>query len=592
MKRIVLLSAIMLSVFPCTTLFAQEVNVAPGYGTLNDAVTTNGANKTYVLQAGKWYGLNATLQTPGPISIIGQTPAPGQMPAIVQTGDLSSGGPFHEMFDITGDFTMKNVFLVNADLSNVTGAWIFNQIASARVVLDSVVADPVGWQSLLAANSDQNEAYITNSIFLGHGLTTTGVDGWFIYSEGQRAENWDTLYVENNTFVDIGLFLYFADNFPQGINNFVWMNHNSMFFLKGELKYSYVTGSDYFTNNLLWQGDCGAFLHSYNDSRVGAGPTNTIASIIDADTLAGESLPSQRKAFWEYNFNSIDPRINAIEQLGEDSNLVAYCRPFVWPASMADSSREAWMFSDKAAFPNFYAGNNMEYLPNHGVYNSVYDVGGPFIDPKFSDSLIYAYTDTMVAWENDAARQGYGFPSNTYPSPANWPDYMYTRDNGGRGNPTIWPRFDGVYSNQQLLTASIEQLPLGDLNWFPDKKALWEQNKAKIMAHILSEDTSQFIGTAVREGNSQLPSVFALAQNYPNPFNPSTEIKVSLDHSGVMSLIIYNVLGQAVDVVAQGQKTGGVYTFNVNLDRFASGVYFYTLRQGPNVITKKMLLLK
>lgn len=51
-------------------------------------------------------------------------------------------------------------------------------------------------------------------------------------------------------------------------------------------------------------------------------------------------------------------------------------------------------------------------------------------------------------------------------------------------------------------------------------------------------------------------------------------------------------MGQVVDVVDQGYKPAGEYIYNVNMDRFASGVYFYTLRQGSNSITKKMLLLK
>jgi len=59
-----------------------------------------------------------------------------------------------------------------------------------------------------------------------------------------------------------------------------------------------------------------------------------------------------------------------------------------------------------------------------------------------------------------------------------------------------------------------------------------------------------------------------------------------------MSLTIYNVLGQVVKVVDQGYKPAGQYIYNLNMDNFASGVYFYTLRQGMNSITRKMLLLK
>ena len=89
-----------------------------------------------------------------------------------------------------------------------------------------------------------------------------------------------------------------------------------------------------------------------------------------------------------------------------------------------------------------------------------------------------------------------------------------------------------------------------------------------------------------------VPEGFNLSQNYPNPFNPTTSIKVSLEHAGVMSLTISNVLGQLVKVVDEGYKAAGTYEYNVSMDQFASGVYFYSLQQGPNLITKKMLLLK
>ena len=97
--------------------------------------------------------------------------------------------------------------------------------------------------------------------------------------------------------------------------------------------------------------------------------------------------------------------------------------------------------------------------------------------------------------------------------------------------------------------------------------------------------------TAVTAAPEQ-PRTFSLSQNYPNPFNPSTQIVINLNHAGVMSLTVYNVLGQLVDVVAQGYKPAGKHLYNVDMDRLASGVYFYTLCEGSNSITRKMLLLK
>ena len=89
-----------------------------------------------------------------------------------------------------------------------------------------------------------------------------------------------------------------------------------------------------------------------------------------------------------------------------------------------------------------------------------------------------------------------------------------------------------------------------------------------------------------------VPAEFSLSNNYPNPFNPSTTIRVSLARAGVITLKIYDVLGRLVKVVTEGFQNAGSYTYEVDMERFSSGVYFYSLREGPDAITKKMLFVK
>ncbi len=98
--------------------------------------------------------------------------------------------------------------------------------------------------------------------------------------------------------------------------------------------------------------------------------------------------------------------------------------------------------------------------------------------------------------------------------------------------------------------------------------------------------------TAVNESGRPTSKICWLYQNFPNPFNPSTEIRIRLNRNGIMSLKLYNVLGQLVDVVAEGYKAAGEYSFSVNMDRFSSGVYFYSLTEGASAVTRRMLLLK
>jgi hypothetical protein len=190
------------------------------------------------------------------------------------------------------------------------------------------------------------------------------------------------------------------------------------------------------------------------------------------------------------------------------------------------------------------------------------------VDPGFNTALADAATDSLIKfdkliWQNGASGGYRPFiylsdPVNMYAGvPANWATTQ--------GYPV---RENLRYTNAALMTRGTDGLPLGDLNWFPE------------------------LYTAVSETQNTIPSEFALSQNYPNPFNPSTSIKVSLHQTGAMSLTIYNLLGQVVQVVDQGTKQAGEYVYNINMDKLGSGVYFYTLRQGSNSISKKMLLVK
>jgi len=88
------------------------------------------------------------------------------------------------------------------------------------------------------------------------------------------------------------------------------------------------------------------------------------------------------------------------------------------------------------------------------------------------------------------------------------------------------------------------------------------------------------------------PSAFDLSQNYPNPFNPSTTIRFQIPHDGLVSLVVYNTLGQEVAVLVNEVRKAGTYAETFNASRLASGVYVYRLTSGNLTTSKKFLLLK
>ncbi len=107
--------------------------------------------------------------------------------------------------------------------------------------------------------------------------------------------------------------------------------------------------------------------------------------------------------------------------------------------------------------------------------------------------------------------------------------------------------------------------------------------------------------TDVETQENGIPAEFVLEQNYPNPFNPTTIISyvvpsVETRHALSLQLIVYDALGRKVETLVNAKQSPGKYSvqFNANsaLGGLPSGVYFYTLRAGNFVQTRKMVLMK
>lgn len=85
---------------------------------------------------------------------------------------------------------------------------------------------------------------------------------------------------------------------------------------------------------------------------------------------------------------------------------------------------------------------------------------------------------------------------------------------------------------------------------------------------------------------------FTLEQNFPNPFNPTTKLSWQSPISSQQTLIIYDVLGNEVTTLVDEFRQAGKYEFNFDASGLSSGIYFYKLRAGKFIETKKMILIK
>jgi len=94
------------------------------------------------------------------------------------------------------------------------------------------------------------------------------------------------------------------------------------------------------------------------------------------------------------------------------------------------------------------------------------------------------------------------------------------------------------------------------------------------------------------QNNSELPKEYSLSQNYPNPFNPETKIQFDIPKLSNVKLIIYDVTGRSVTTLVNQELQPGRYEYKFGGDKFASGVYFYSIKAGSFSEVKRMFLIK
>jgi hypothetical protein len=98
--------------------------------------------------------------------------------------------------------------------------------------------------------------------------------------------------------------------------------------------------------------------------------------------------------------------------------------------------------------------------------------------------------------------------------------------------------------------------------------------------------------TSVDDDINRIPIKYSLEQNYPNPFNPATVIKYSIPETQIVTLKVYNLLGQEVAYLVNEVQNPGTYQVTFNASQLASGLYIYRLQAGSYNEVKRMMLVK
>jgi len=200
-------------------------------------------------------------------------------------------------------------------------------------------------------------------------------------------------------------------------------------------------------------------------------------------------------------------------------------------------------------------------------------------------------------------RSGFIFPG-TGPEQIHILDYQ--------ANPVPgWPintpaRHHQVYSSRFApLVDDIDNDGLVELVYYSDAATLlaWDfetsVDEGRNTFRFLSDNHNSGITRSTRfttdiddDVNDILPHTVTLQQNYPNPFNPRTTINFSVPAKREVELVVYNILGQEVATLVEGEFNAGYHEVEFDGSNYASGIYLYRLQTGETSITRKMQFIK
>lgn len=525
----------------------------------------------YTVEAGTPYAFDGTINLDFEITIVG--PDNGWMmnaedaPMLIQSPAADGGG--RSFFEITegGGITVKNV-VWSGMMNNgeVVGTFAQNTSGNKMIVDNCVISD---WESFSLRNRNVNadSVSVTNSIFINGVRRRFSQWGGFPIRLDVSANN---VVFENNTVVNSGRLL---------------------------------CNSGPFHNATIHQ------IHNTYLNQVVAGEEQRANEFITANNI-----------FHNYHFIG---HTNAGHSNGQDEDYGAYWTTWNY---FADSK-------EKLDSISLYLGQNLFYRPQEilDFFETYSDSLSPSLLWERADVDSFIVTDDNYRIGANYAQIDPGFtmhPGNidktveyvklhyTDPCATCWPDWriqsVVTYADGSAFPNLNWPpAFDLSYSNASMQIAGTDGLPLGDLNWFPDKLADYNTNRDAYITDLRDsmlnaviyydpetmDNTPLITELASSTKEIEDPNKLSLAENFPNPFDETTTIQFGLNQRSDVTISVYDLLGKVVHVASRNGVFPGTHEYKFNATGLSSGIYVYKIRAiGSNgqhyVASKKMIKAK
>ena len=503
----------------------------------------NNPNRVYLLERGKTYLYDRDFQLYFPLTLIGAPdPGDGSRPAVIQPAIRPDGSIVGQLFHAFDDITLKDfISFGTSDGEQVLKVLCFLKADSIKATLKGLHVEGINW---LSHSLGVDCSWHYEDIYMRRS-TRGGVFAGGMHVHGQV--HMDTLIYRNNTMVNCGAY-FIVERFP---SNYVEIDHNTIVNTAADPLWTPQPYNWKLTNNLFVN------VHAYgqnkweNDNMWFEWGDGNAKSLISADTISAD---------WE-----AEGYLNADRKMLVDGNAYYWDQKVkdFWNSNDIFVTKDGWNKLDTIIAVEWMDPRTQAFFDDDEGYPGMIEGTNYNVDPQFTD-LKANYLDTLLTW----ARKWRELRGNHS-------GHLWTYDEDGDNTILTWPfPEDLTYSNTTLLTGGTDGFPVGDLNWYPDKKAEWL---------ITDVETRNPI---------QTPKDFRLEQNYPNPFNPSTSISFSIPEKGIVSLKVYNIVGEEVGVLINKNMEAGTHKVKFNASNLSSGVYFYRLTSGSFVAAKKLILLK
>ena len=536
-------------------------------------------NRVYILHRDSIYYFTGLIKLNFNLTMIAE-PGTGTLP-VLEPAILSNNSRSSTFIDIfSGNLSLKQIYFSNFAPDGIPTASARTIIVTgdnSKIKIDSCIFD--GMRSAAIWGGGKNNSYwITDNIFrnMQDYLGFFGADTWMSLG---TANPIDTVYFVNNTVFCSGGYAFYS-NFYSGYTNF---SHNTVYLNDVAPLGIFNTTNGVFDNNIFYGVDAGG----YTAPGGGGNSIMWFHTLLSNVGTLYNITEAQRRVEVKNNAYFWPQTIQNIWKTYNDTSSHHRYPPVFMDSLTTTMFQDTTFLSVKKMFiSDTLVSVDTSYL-------QATDTSFVADTTIMSDTTIIVNRTKLTKWYPNFEESGNintdpGFSSSILGQVDSLAKYVWLYLGGGLKTYIWWYNPTGTlapptlpvpenlaYSNTTLQNAGTDGFALGDLNWFPQQHQEWLGNL-----------------TGVNTSKSTVPTGYALKQNYPNPFNPSTIISYSIPKEARVVLKIYNILGQEVSTLVNQNQIAGNYKVSFNASSLSSGVYFYTLRSGDFVQSKKLVLLK